>query len=470
MNRLGALVLSLFGAFVALVALIIVLAPAHTPAAAAEQPPNVIIVMVDALRPDHVSSYGYAQPTTPNLDSRLAAAGTRFLDVTSASSWTYPANAAMLTGRMPADIGVHWHSNDTRIPESETMLAEHLKAAGYTTAGFVNAFYVWPRFGFGDGFDTYQVVQSGLNGDAAQVNAAAFEWLDANWTPAQQTGPLFLYLYYYDPHTVYAPPPPYDLLYDSTYTGTLTGEAFNNGERVVSGEIVPTARDIEHLKALYDGEVTHWDTRFGEMMDHLADLGVLDNALVLLTADHGQMFGEHGEWTHHNSLYEEVVRVPMVISWPGVLPAGQVITAPVTTMDVTPTLLHLLGLPVPDDVAGQDLTSLLNGGPADPERPIYSELSGETAPTNPHFWNSPSYEQRAVKRAGWKFIHEIRNPAADQLFEVLPASQYEVDNLIDTAPDQAQSLREILFEWFTVPTHFSFLAPVQGSPTPLRAP
>lgn len=470
MKRTGALVLSLLVALGALVGLVAGLA-GPPPATAADEQPNVIIVMVDALRPDHVSSYGYERPTTPNLDKWLAAPGTRFLDVTSASSWTYPANAAMLTGRMPTDIGVQWHRNDTRIPASETMLAEHLKLAGYTTAGFINAYYVWPTFGFGDGYDIYGVVQSGLNGDAAQVNDAAFEWLDTTWQPDLRDKPLFLYLYYYDPHTVYAPPPPYDLLYDSTYTGTLTGEVFRNGEPVVSGEIVPTPRDIEHLKALYDGEITYWDTQFGLLMDRLAELGILDNAIVLLTADHGQMFGEHGKWTHHNSLYEEVVRVPMVISWPGVLPSGGVISAPVTTMDVTPTLLHLLGLPVPNDVAGQDLGPLLRGEADDPARPIFSEVSGETDPHNPHFWNSPRHEQRAVKQAGLKFIHEIRNPDGDALYVVQPASQYETDNVIDMAPEQAQSLRDLVFDRFTVPTHFFFLSPVQGGrSTSLRSP
>lgn len=470
MKRLSTLVLSLSAALLALVVMIASLTATPSNAAANELP-NVIIVMVDALRPDHVSSYGYARPTTPNLDQWLSAPGTRFLDVTSASSWTYPANAAMLTGRMPIDIGVQWHSNDTRIPESETMLAEHLKAAGYATAGFVNAFYVWPNFGFGDGYDIYGVIQTGLNADAAQVNAAAFEWLDTTWQADLRDRPLFLYLYYYDPHTIYAPPPPYDLMYDATYTGTLTGEVYQNGEPVVAGEIVPTERDIEHLKALYDGEISYWDAQFGEMMDRLTALGILDNAIVLLTADHGQMFGEHGEWTHHNALYEEVVRVPMVISWPGVLPAGQVISAPVTTMDVTPTLLHLLGLQVPDDVVGADLGPLLRGEPADPARPIFSELSGETAPTNPHYWNSPRYEQRAVKQEGWKFIHEIRNPGGDALYLVQPGSLYETDNIIDQVPEQAQALRDLVFDRFTVPSYFHFLAPVQGGrPTPLRSP
>lgn len=461
MKRIGALLIAFCGLLPA-VYLVAALAAARPQISAATELPTVILVVVDALRPDHVSGYGYARPTTPNLDQRLIGTGASFLDATAASSWTYPSNAAMLTGRLPSDIGVHWHSDATRIPESETMLAEHLKAAGYTTAGFVNAYYVWPNFGFGDGFDIYEVVQSGPNGDAAQVNLAALDWLTGTWEPDLQDKPLFLFLYYYDPHTVYDPPPPYDLLYDGTYTGTLTGKAYNNGERVVAGEIVPTPRDIEHLIALYDGEITYWDEQFGQIMDRLEEFGLLDNALVILTADHGQMFGEHGKWTHHNSLYEEVVRVPLLFRWPGVLPPAQMITSPVTSMDVTPTVLQLLGLPAPDNMAGQDLSPLLLGTGSDPERPIFSELSGETNPANPHYWNSPRNEQRAVKQAGWKFIHEIRNEGGDLLFEIQPGSLYEPANLLDQEPQRAAALREMLFARFTVPTSFTFLATVQA--------
>ncbi|MEZ4517756.1 MAG: sulfatase [Chloroflexota bacterium] len=348
-----------------------------------------------------------------------------------------------------------------------------MQEAGYVTAGFVNAYYVWPKFGFGDGYDIYQVIQSGQNGNAALVNDAAFDWLENTWQPTLQDKPLFLYLYYYDPHTIYDPPPPYDLLYDSTYTGTLTGEVYNNGERVVSGEIVPTARDIEHLKALYDGEITNWDARFGEMMTRLNDLGLLDNAIVVVTADHGQMFGEHNKWTHHNSLYEEVIRVPLSIRWSGVLSPGQVITAPVTTMDLTPTLLDLIDLDVPDDLSGQSLEPVMRGEAADFLRPIYSELSGETDPTNLHFWMSPRYEQRAVKQSGLKFIHEIRNDDGDVLYEIQPASQYELEDVSGMMPEQTALLREKLYAWFTVPTNFLFTPSIHSDdtpPSPLRLP
>ncbi len=149
----------------------------------------------------------------------------------------------LLTGRMPTDIGVDWNKDNTRIPESETMLAEHLKSAGYMTAGFINAYYVWPIFGFGDGFDIYARPAVGSqpqrgNGQRGHVRVAG-----QNLAAYLQDKPLFLYLYYYDPHTVYEPPAPYDVLYDSTYTGTLTSEVYANAERVMSGEIVPdTAR------------------------------------------------------------------------------------------------------------------------------------------------------------------------------------------------------------------------------------
>jgi len=124
-----------------------------------------------------------------------------------------------------------------------------------------------------------------------------------------------LYLYYFDPHVWYNPPAPYDTLYDATYTGTLTADVYQDSRPVVEGNLILTPRDIEHLIALYDGSITYWDTHFGEMMAFLDSMGLLANSIVILTSDHGEMFGEHGLWAHRGSLYEEIPQPtqPMVL-------------------------------------------------------------------------------------------------------------------------------------------------------------
>lgn len=421
--------------------------------------PNVIFIMVDALRADHVSAYGYERPTTPNLDAFMTG-GTRFAEATTPSAWTYPSNVSMLTGRMPRRIRMNdWASLSAVVPPEETMLAEALKAGGYRTVGFVNNYYLDQQFGMMQGFDHYQRLAPSEM--AADLNQMAFGWLDAN-RPSLASQPLFLFMYYYDPHSWYDPPPPYDTLYDATYTGTLTPEVFQHGQKVVSGEIVPTSRDVQHLIALYDGEITYWDHHLGLFLNRLASEGLLNNALVIVTSDHGQMFGEHGEWVHRNSLYEEVLRVPLFIHYPGVAPAGAEIATPVFTADLMPTVLDLAGLPIPGGLDGVSLKPLLQGQPGLlAHRPIYAELEAETLPSSPGYWIAPRFDLRSVKVDGWKYILEVNNPAGDALYSVRSNSLYERANVIADYPQMATGLHDQLYDWFRIPTDFNFLPSVR---------
>jgi arylsulfatase len=419
--------------------------------------PNVIFIMVDALRADHVSAYGYERPTTPHLDAFMAG-GARFAEATTASSWTFPSNVGMLTGRMPRRIRmVDWASLSAVVPEEEVMLAEALKAGGYHTAGFVNNYYLDRQFGMAQGFDHYErMADSEL---AADLNTRFFNWLDGGGANTGQ--PLFLFMYYYDPHTWYDPPPPYDSLYDPTYSGSLTPEVYQHGQRVVSGEIVPTRRDIEHLLALYDGEITYWDVHLDQFLDRLAAEGLLDNAIVVLTSDHGQMFGEHDKWVHRNSLYEEVLRVPLFIRYPGVVPAG-VIDTPVFTGDLMPTILGLTGLPIPAGLDGVNLQPLLQGAPGPlANRPIYAEMEAETHPASIGYWIAPRYDLRSVKDGNWKYILEFNNPAGNALYRLRDETLFEGANAISDYPQMAEKLEDQLYDWFALPTTFNFLPSVR---------
>lgn len=421
--------------------------------------PNVIFIMVDALRADHVSAYGYERPTTPNLDAFMAG-GARFAEATTPSAWTFPSNVSMLTGRMPRRIRMNdWASLSAVVPPEEVMLAEALRSGGYRTVGFVNNYYLDQQFGMAQGFDHYQRLAPSEM--AADLNQMAFDWLDAS-RPSLADRPLFFFMYYYDPHSWYDPPPPFDTLYDATYTGPLTPEVYQHGQRVVSGEIVPTERDVEHLLALYDGEITYWDHHLGLFLDRLRVEGLLNNALVIVTSDHGQMFGEHGKWVHRNSLYEEVLRVPLFIYFPGVAPAGEVIETPVFTADLMPTVLDLAGLPVPAGLDGASLRPLLMGRPGLPaDRPIYAEIDAETSPSSPGYWIAPRFDLRSVKTDGWKYVMEVGNPAGDALYQVRPDSLYEGANVVADYPQMAARLHDDIFDWFRMPTDFNFLPSVR---------
>lgn len=420
--------------------------------------PNIIFIVVDALRADHVSAYGYHRQTTPNVDAWLAEKGVLFSDVTAASSWTHPSNGALLTSHRASSIDTVWSDMDRRIPEEEMMLAEYLKDAGYHTAGFVSNWWLQDRFGYGQGFDTYKSTAGPDKTRAFALNDLAINWLDDNLGTVQGNAqPLFLFLYYLDPHTYYDPPPPYDVKFDSTYTGTLTAEVYGHGHDVVSGDIIPTERDIEHLIALYDGEINYWDFELGKMLMFLKDKGLLDNSIVVATSDHGQMFGEHGKWVHRNSLYEEVVRVPLLMSYPGTISAGQVLTAPVHMMDITPTLLDMVGITVPSHMDGQSLLPQMQGAAAPEGRSIFSEMAGETDPNSDAYWIAPRTDLYSIKKEGWKLIHARQAPQQDEVYDVRQSSLYEQENLESQEPEKSAELFQELQNWFEVPTQFLYL-------------
>jgi arylsulfatase A-like enzyme len=422
-----------------------------------ETQPNIVFIVVDALRADHVSSYGYHRQTTPNVDALVADKGTLFTDMTAASSWTNPSNGAMLTSHTPSSIDTVWSDMDRRIPEEEMMLAEYLKDAGYHTAGFVSNWWVQAQFGYAQGFDTYSKTVGSELTRASTLNNLATEWLDENLADVNNNDKLlFLFLYYMDPHTWYDPPSPYDTKYDSSYTGTLTAEVYGHGRDVVQ-------RDIEHLIALYDGEISYWDFHLGKMFKYLEDNGVLDNSIVVITSDHGQMFGEHGKWIHRNSLYEEVVRVPLLFSYPGTITAGQVLTTPVHMMDITPTLLDMVGLAVPSHMDGQSLLPLMQGVATAEGRSIFSEMAGETDPNSDAYWIAPRSNLYSVKREGWKLIHAQQAPQQDELYAVHPSSLYEQENLVSQEVEKSAELFQELQDWFGVPNQFLFLPVVESN-------
>lgn len=437
--------------------------------AAANAMPNIIFIVVDALRADHVSSYGYERPTTPNLDALMAAEGVRFEQAITASSWTYPSNAAMLTGRMPSRLGINWSDVQTSIPSGEALLAEHLHNAGYYTAGFISNFYLTNRFGFNRGFDVYEPLRGSEK--AEDLNMLAMNWLESHvgdeyiagsrLQVAEESQPLFLFLYYYDPHTWYDPPAPYNTLYDNTYTGAITPDVYQHGQPVVAGELAPTPRDVEHLIALYDGEITYWDHHFGQMMAYLDGMGVLDNSLVVVTSDHGQMFGEHNKWVHRNSLYEEVLRVPMLLRYDGVVAKDHVTAEPVNTVDLMPTILDLIGLSVPGGLDGISLRAQAQGQPGDADRAVYAEMESEPNPDALGHWIAPPTDLRAVRQGEWKYIHRVGYNAGGELYELQPESLYEQEDVIEEQPEIKEGLLGHLRDQFRLPERFNFLALVQ---------
>jgi arylsulfatase A-like enzyme len=312
-------------------------------------PANVLLVSIDSLRPDHLGAYGYKRPTSPALD-RLATQGVLFRDVVSPSSWTLPAHISLLTGLSPDQHGVV--TAFLRLDESARTLAEVFSDRGYRTAAFVSGPFLRSAHGYAQGFDRYEETiadrpepQSGES--AAELVEAVDAWITAEISKAPEV-PFFVFLHIWDVHYDYLPPPPYDRLFDPHYRGSISGRDFHKDASIHAGM---SARDLAHIVALYDGEIRYVDDQLARLFSRLKDLGLEDDTLIAVTSDHGDEFFEHGNKGHKKTLYEESVKIPLIMRYPRKIPAGTVISSPTRLIDIPPTLLALAGESIPGDFA-----------------------------------------------------------------------------------------------------------------------
>ena len=335
--------------------------------------PDILLVSVDSLRPDHLGCYGYTRSTSPVLD-RLAAEGVRFAQAVSSTSWTLPAHAALFTGREEEEHGVT--RNGLRLSTAQVTMAEVLGDLGYQTAGFFAGPYLHPTFGLGQGFSTYVSCMAGLSEDLAEDEVRAAARSEASPAFAQETGsrsverfasfldqadarPAFLFVHLWDVHYDYAPPPPWDRYFDPDYQGStdFSRLAVNPA---INATMEP--RDKAHLIALYDGEIRWTDSNLARLLEAHAGRRPGKELLLVVLSDHGEEFFEHGGKGHQQTLFEEVVRIPLLFHWPGHLPAGATVPGLVRIIDVFPTLLDLVGAQPPEPIAGRSLLPLLRGG------------------------------------------------------------------------------------------------------------
>ncbi len=375
-------------------------------------PPNVLLVSMDMLRADHVSAYGYRRDTTPALDA-LAARGSRFAEAISTAPWTLPAHTALFTSLVDSVHGVNDGAGVALAPQVET-LAEQFLGEGYATAGFYAGPYLHGAYGLGQGFETYRYCAPYADDyDAADVEAwgrdpkaqrrshhgstnplvygAAEEWLQA--VPTNQ--PFFAFVHLWDAHYDFTPPAPYDTMFtDPAYDGWVTGEEFFFDQRIHAG-MDPT--DLAHLVALYDGEIRWTDAHLRKLLDELERLGRLDNTIVVVVSDHGTELFDHGSKGHRRNLYDESLRVPMVMAGPGV-PVGQVHGGQVSLIDVAPTVLDLCGIAGMNGAMGRSLGDLWRGEEW-PEREAISELFAD------------GNRLRSVRSKSRKLIHNLASGA-----------------------------------------------------------
>ncbi len=336
--------------------------------------PNVLLISIDSLRADRLGCYGNPRDTSPRIDA-LARRGVLFTNAWSTTSWTLPAHVSLLSGRSLLGHGVR---EARRIPASVPMLAEVMRGIGYQTAAFVSAPWLSSRFGFDRGFDLYDDFSVPFTPDResrmraqATLSAPLLAPAIEKWLRQTAKPPFFLFLHYFDVHYDYSPPAPYDSMFDPSYDGSITGRRFHADPRIRPG--MPR-RDLDHLLALYDGEIRFTDDHIGRVLDIMQELGFLESTFIVLTADHGDEFFEHGGKGHHRTLYEEVLRVPLILNWPGRLAEGSRVEDPVSIVDALPTILAALGQAPPKGTEGISLIPAATGRGPLPPRTLVSEL------------------------------------------------------------------------------------------------
>jgi arylsulfatase A-like enzyme/Tfp pilus assembly protein PilF len=336
---------------------------------------NILLITIDTLRWDHLGCYGNTRAATPALDA-LASRGVRFETAVAHVPLTAPSHASILTGLTPVRHGVR-DNGGYALPHGVPTLASRLRASGYRTGAFVSGFPLDRRFGLGAGFDEYDDRLTRTAGRAPYTERRAdvttdhvIGWLDRQ-EPAPDgggtsVGPWFIWVHYFDPHAPYIPPEP--------FAGRFADRP-------------------------YDGEVAFVDSQIGRLLQHLDTRGEAMRTLVLVTADHGESFSEHGEDTHGVFVYDATLRVPFIIAGPGAN-IGQASSVLARSIDVVPTLLDLGGLGVPRDVDGRSLRQAIDGGSLADE-PAYIESLMAAR----HLGWSPL---QGFRSASWKYIRAPR--------------------------------------------------------------
>jgi arylsulfatase A-like enzyme len=400
-----------------------------------DRPTNVVIIGVDTLRPDHLSCYGYQRSTSPNIDA-LAASGALFFNTISQSSWTLPSFASLLTSLYPHQHGVS--SGMTQVRDTFPTLATLLKEQGYATGAVVNSAVLSPEIGLRRGFDLYDYSAT----DVRRADGTTRDGLA--WIDGQKDRPFLLFLHYWDPHEPYAPPAPYDTLYDPGYAGPL-GRAFFPQEAFPGVSVADytqlrtvTPEDWNHIKALYDGEIAFTDQAIGNLLAGLRERGLLKKTLIVLMGDHGEEFFEHQGFGHGHTMYAEVIRVPLLFSCPGTLPKGGRVNQQARIIDIMPTILDLLGVKTEARFEGVSLVPLLTG------RGQVTSGEGQLLPPSLAYSEGTvrGTQKISITESPWKVICDLETN--QEVFFNVEQDPGEQHDLVGQNPEAYRPLSETL--------------------------
>ncbi len=414
--------------------------------APAADSPNVILVFVDTLRADHLGCYGYSRPTSPTID-RLAAEGLLFRNCTAASSWTVPSTTTLLTGLAPLTHGAVTYERDFLV-DSIPRGAEWFQERGITTAAFVTNPWINRAGGFHRGFDEFQELV-GLR--AEDVNLAFENWLDQNGHHR-----FFAYLHYLDPHAPYGAPRPFLNQFASPDVARalgpdIDGAVFAYDQTLGQGRRPSlTAEQIAYIRDLYDGEIRYFDEQLGKLLKSLENRALLENTLIVFTADHGEAFLEHGLLGHEFDVSEEVVHVPLIFWYPRWIHAAETAT-PAATEDVLVTLAARLRLSMQEPLGTELLGRNLLAEEPTPARPVFTTTDQGLG----ELLGPDSFKNRiriSAVRLGNRKLVRVAGREAHAYFR-LDSDPGETIDASGSEPDQEASLRSLLDSWLEMTHH-----------------
>jgi arylsulfatase A-like enzyme len=387
--------------------------------------PSILFLVIDSLRADHLGFAGYDRPTSPTLDS-LAAEGAAFTACYAQAPHTMPSLPSLMTGRYPT-AAIRMAS--VSLPNTEatlhavqlgrdvTALPALLRPRGYVSAMINASGQVKYRvLGLQSQFDFVDETVECVTGDCAErINQRAIRWM------SQQRSPWFCYIHYMDVHHPYDAPPAYSSRFSSGY-GSLPTPRFHGQWKGSWDE--PTRQELEHVIGMYDAEVAYLDSQIRRLLVELETRGAKDNLLLVVASDHGDELYERSGFGHGQTLYEEQIRCPLILLWPGRIPAGIRSNHSVQNVDIVPTILDLLGIQRPAALGGRSLVPHL--GHAEDPRPVFSERRGSS-----------------VRRGRWKLWRHRKELRLYDLY----GDPGEEANLVAALPDTVATLSAVLASW-----------------------
>ncbi|OGX16505.1 MAG: hypothetical protein A2166_05170 [Omnitrophica WOR_2 bacterium RBG_13_41_10] len=330
--------------------------------------PNIILIIIDCLRADHLGCYGYLRNTSPNID-KFAQGGVLFNNTFSQGAFTFASLPSILTSKIPLSHGVWYLSRGHMLSDEEVTLAEILKGKGYVTAAFTGGAFTSQIFGFSQGFDIYKEVNWG---DIKDINRLALNWLET-----EKKKPFFVLMHCYTVHDPFSPPEPFNKMYAGSYRGRFKDKILDNilfdklSKYAVKEKIPWDQEDLDYIISQYDGEIRYCDFHTGDFLTKIKKLGLDSDTIIILTSDHGEDLMEHGTISH-GDVYDVGTRIPLILKNPHLLPKNKKVDTLAGSIDILPTILDICGIPLKQDTQGISLLPFILGKEEEKERFIFS--------------------------------------------------------------------------------------------------